>query len=333
MYERTGGDNDTWGTGFANLNSSFMEGYSFKGAFSPHLDTRSKYLYLYQIVNDRGMEKPVKGEVAPAGLDLEKKEPNIDNIAGYALRLSVDPRYITSWGYFKNAAFTAQVPNRTRTGEVIPAADGIGESKIAFAVSAYEPILAEIPIKRYSNRSPAFPLPSEMVNMFGVGSSTLNLKMAEEYKALAQKKAQGAMTPVGSETNILNSAVSARNPDFVQIMYGSNEEGTGAAYQGFDEIGPVVFRADFRNPLLAGQHTVIFGFTTDLPPQDEPLRIEDLVSVRESAIRAAADGIAPGTGTGTAPPRASPRRWVSLPDRSLLSRLAAAVAVVVAAAV
>ena len=299
VFERTGSENDAWGTGFGNLNSSFSEGYSFKGDLSPHLDTRSKYLYLYQIVNDRGMEKPTAGEIAGAGLDLEKKEPNIDDIAAYALRLSVDPRYITSWGHFKGAAFTAQVPNRTRTGDVIPAADGPGDSKIAFAVSAYQPILADIPIKRYINRSPAYPLPTDMVNSFGVGPATLNLKTAEQHKALAQKRADNPIAMVGFENNILNSAVTARTPDFVQIMYGTDEEGNVNVYQGMDEIGPVVFRVDFRNPMLAGQHSVVFGFTTDLPPQDEPIRVEDIITAREGGIGAVADGVTPGVGAGT----------------------------------
>ena len=107
-------------------NENFSEGYSFKGRFSPRLETRGRYLYLYQIVSDRGLERPVGTDVVGAAFD-ERKELPIADIADWSLRLSVDPRYITSWGSFKNAAFTAQVPARTRTGDVVPAADGAGD--------------------------------------------------------------------------------------------------------------------------------------------------------------------------------------------------------------
>ena len=40
----------------------------------------------------------------------DPRDLNTTDIASYSLKLSVDPRYITSWGFFRDAAFTAQVP-------------------------------------------------------------------------------------------------------------------------------------------------------------------------------------------------------------------------------
>lgn len=302
VFERVGlaSDGDAWGTGLGNLNEMFVEGQSFRGGFSPHLDTRGRYLYLYQLVNDRGLDRSAV-MVAPAADD--KKDLNTTDIAGYALRLSVDPRYITSWGYFKNAAFTAEVPNRGVSGEIVPAADG-GDSKIALAVSSFQPILSDIPEKRYRNRSPALPLPADMVASWGVGAGTLNLKMVEDARQLARMQSEGIKL-VGFEQNKLNAASSAKTPEFVQILYASGMATgfteTAIGSEPSDEIAPVVFRVDFRNPLKPGEHSVVFGFTTDLPPQDEPLRIEDPVAAA-TGIRAVGfgDGVTPGTGIAPA---------------------------------
>lgn len=304
VFERAnlGADGDPLGTGLGNLEEMFSEGYSFQGSFSPHLDSRGRYLYLYQIVNDRGLDRSILGVggIAPA-LD-DRKELNTTDIAGYALRLSVDPRYITSWGYFKNAAFTTAVPNRNMSGEITPAVDG-GDSKIALAVSSFQPILSDIPVKRYGNRSPAYPLPSNMVATWGVGPATLNLKIVEDHKQLTRMHSEGTKL-VGFEKNKLSAATQAKHPDFVQVLYGQTDgQADERGYlDNMGEIGPVVFRADFRNPLKPGEHSVVFGFTTDLPPQDEPLRIEEKLPVPGGirAVVGGGEGIAPGTGIAPA---------------------------------
>src|ERR1051325_4728458 len=90
---------DAFATGMKDFESAFREGYGYKGNLSPRLDRKAKYLYLYQVVSDRGfdprnrLKKP--GEVVFAGGEVDKIPPTQD-IARFALRLLVSPQYITS---------------------------------------------------------------------------------------------------------------------------------------------------------------------------------------------------------------------------------------------
>ena len=77
------------------------------GATSHVLDTKAKFLYLYQIVNDRGTNEIIRTNI----LDLE-----------------CDPALITSWGHFYGYGFYTVGPG---TEEVRPTASGEGEEKIA----------------------------------------------------------------------------------------------------------------------------------------------------------------------------------------------------------
>src|SRR5437588_10847497 len=79
-----GAEGDTWGTGFKNFDLNFVRGGMFEGGASPGLDTSARYLYLYQTVNDRGTDGVVTNT---------------------AIRLLVEPKSITSWGYFSGIGF------------------------------------------------------------------------------------------------------------------------------------------------------------------------------------------------------------------------------------
>src|SRR5438874_1197907 len=50
---------DSWTSGVPKFNSRFKPGIDFAGASSPELDTGAKYLYLYQVVNDRQTTTPI----------------------------------------------------------------------------------------------------------------------------------------------------------------------------------------------------------------------------------------------------------------------------------
>ena len=78
--------------------------------------TALKYLYLYQIVNDRGLD-PSAGEIKL----LSTGHPASD-VNHFALRLVVDPPYVTA-GLLQNSGFEASVPVRNRIGEMVTAAD------------------------------------------------------------------------------------------------------------------------------------------------------------------------------------------------------------------
>src|SRR5262249_5964429 len=150
VYERTtdAADGDTWGTGMANFDESFVEGKSFNNTFSPALDTKARYLYLYQSVNDRGLDPGKRGPKQAAIAPALGKELNVQDVAMTSVRLLVDPRYITSWGYFRNAGFTLLVPDRTHTGQTIREAGLANEDKmIRLAASSNPSIEQDLPFK------------------------------------------------------------------------------------------------------------------------------------------------------------------------------------------
>lgn len=76
-----GGDDpgDPWGTGFKNLEASFVPGQAARGRNSQRLDTSARYLYVYQVIND------------------SYRDAQVRNVA---IRLLVPPHLITSWGHF-----------------------------------------------------------------------------------------------------------------------------------------------------------------------------------------------------------------------------------------
>ena len=128
VLEQTGSDTDSWGTGIARFNDAFREGKDFQNRFSPALDVNARYLYLYQVVNDRGLDPlPVK----PAANTEIPTRP----IARTSLRLLVDPREITSWGYFKDLGFATEVVDRKFDG-TSAAGQGAPDKMIRMAVSS-----------------------------------------------------------------------------------------------------------------------------------------------------------------------------------------------------
>jgi hypothetical protein len=72
-----GTDTDPWGTGLKDFSTRFL---ASRDTPNGKLDTRARYLYLYQVVNDSGAD----GYVYRA-----------------SVRLLIDPRLITSWGHFR----------------------------------------------------------------------------------------------------------------------------------------------------------------------------------------------------------------------------------------
>jgi hypothetical protein len=60
VYDQTKGvTGDTFGTGIKNFNNAIKLGVDFEGEMSPELDKTARYLYLYQLVNDRGTDWPL----------------------------------------------------------------------------------------------------------------------------------------------------------------------------------------------------------------------------------------------------------------------------------
>lgn len=312
VFERTGAEGDTWGTGLANFDEMFAEGRSFNNTFSPALDSKAKFLYLYMVVNDRGLD-PVKGDVIPAAW----KEFKTEDIYSATVKLHVDPRYITSWGHFRNSSFGARVIERDIKGAVVMAADGMEAKHIKMAISSNPSVLAELPHQQYLSRSPAYPL-GDLRDAFGLTASNLNLKNSKAYNQLAVMKeaALKEKEPLRTWQETMLKNVNGKEPTFVQLLYPTAPAGGAVDAQPavMGAEGEVLealayFRADFQGDatLQLANHSVVFGFTTDLPPMETELRIDDKEAARSgAAIRpvvagAGADAIALALATGSAP--------------------------------
>jgi hypothetical protein len=304
VLELTNAAGDAWGTGVRNFNGAFVEGRDNDDRSSPTLDTKARYLYLYQVVNDRGLDP------LPTRPAADQEIPTVP-IAMSALRLRVDPRYITSWGHFANVSFAGNVVDRKLDG----ASAGAADTMIRMAVSSNPSILAELPEQAYKYASPANSLTGSLRDTFGFDQAQVGLASSAATKELRSKMGVGAalwvkhMTGGESMTETI-----ARNPDFVKLTVAYLPARAGADIEE-DTLEPVVvFRADWRsdkNALKLGQHSVVYGFTTDLPP------IDDIVSIADAAGAARADdagivalgndaaaagGMAPGTAPTPTPP-------------------------------
>ena len=84
--------NDVFGTKFANFDKTLVAGLN---SDRPNLDTKARYLYVYQIVNDSGLQAGVK--------DI-------------TIRLLVPVHRITSWGHFVDTTKNAKTGLVDRQG-------------------------------------------------------------------------------------------------------------------------------------------------------------------------------------------------------------------------
>jgi hypothetical protein len=303
-----GQDADAFGNELADLTDVFVPGRSFENSVSPQFDRKAKYLYLYQIVNDRGLNPPKEGIVPAADFNI-----NTAHIADFALRLLVDPRYITSWGHFQNMSFAGNVTDKkVGKGGVAAAADE--DVILPMAFSSNPAVIGKLPHKRFQDRAPAYGL---VVNSFGVDKSNLNLQNSSAFQALKKKEGAKAINWVSNEVKA--AALGGLEPDYVQLVYNSFRENEEGALDG-RHIGNTLFRVDFKknNMVQIGQHSVVFGFTSDLPPTDEPIRVEGPMptvvreeekkakegkDIKEAGLSPAVQGIAeaPAVAIGTAP--------------------------------
>jgi len=207
---------DTFGTGIANFDDMFREGTGINGGFSPAFDTSARYLYVYQVVNDRGLDPPK--DVVPAAFRNIRSEDLITS----SIKLLVDPRDITSWGHFENAAFASTVVDRTLRGEIVLAADKITEKTSRIAYSSNPSILASLPFHKYMDKSPAYPL-RNLEATFGVDQSTVGLKKCKSYEELVALK-KNKIELVNWQDNMLVAAEGGKAPTYVQIVVPEYEQ-------------------------------------------------------------------------------------------------------------
>jgi hypothetical protein len=326
VYERQespGVVGDTFGTGVPNFDELFREGHSAGGQYSPALDTTAKYLYLYQIVNDRGLDPPKEGIVF-AGFN----DPKTEDIITSTVKLLVDPQEITSWGHFKSLGFSAKVPEKTLKGAVVQTADGNSERILQVAFSSFPSILAALPVHRYEVFSPPMSL-HELKNDFAIAKADLNLKATKAHTELVALVANNDALPW--QKNMIKDL--GREPTYVNIVLPETSRyGNLTAAPSDDDVRrrPIeqrmpkaYLKADWRGNQIVklGQHSVAFGFTSNLPPVDDLVRVvsekkkegekggeqnvgfgfanEEQAGGDEGQIRTVAiDGNGPGVGAG-----------------------------------
>jgi hypothetical protein len=203
VLELTGKEGDSWGTGVANIDSSFVAGLDYDDTHSPRLDTRRKYLYLYQVVNDRSMEPTKGGILLAANTDID-----VQPVASTTLRLRVDPRYITSWGYFRNTGFLLKTVHAGVGAEGKGGVAGVklgGESKPRIvAVSATAAVIKTLPEQMFLFRSPAYQLPDYV----GLGRATEGLNNLPHVAELRKKRANNIRL-TSAAVNLLKATESA----------------------------------------------------------------------------------------------------------------------------
>src|SRR5262245_48871786 len=108
VLERKGDDkDDPWGTGVKDLANRFRRGVDAGGTASPSLDMQAKYLYLFQVVNDRRTEAPIQG-------------------SGIHLQVDLKDKPLTSWGSFPAAGFgmSRGMDDDKPGGPILPVSSG-----------------------------------------------------------------------------------------------------------------------------------------------------------------------------------------------------------------
>jgi hypothetical protein len=274
VFRLTRETGDVWGTGVKDFDTAFIPGVDYNDIDSPGLDTRAKYLYLYQVVNSRGLD-PISPMIFAANAD-KGTQP----IASTAVRLRVDPRYITSWGHFKSEGFTlAVMPEQLdgkrgkgvvgvvgdkKNGAVRPAfeEDQDKEGTLRMAVSVNPSILGSLDMNAYLWNAPAHRLERMRVN-----SATLNLAdspAARELEKRTQNLKKNNARPAAWVEGMLKAARTATPPALVRLVQSEPD-------------ARLFLQADWtptgKGFLNLADHSTVFGFTTDLPPVPEPVGI------------------------------------------------------------
>jgi hypothetical protein len=298
-------DGDTFGTGMKGFDKKFSGGDGVQ--FSPGFDTSANYLYLYQVVNARCLDgrnflaDPVAQKERPTEKDVIKDfkrvSPPTEAIARWALTLSVRPRDISSWGYFSGTSFVAH-----ETASLNLFAEETKVATMIKPISFLPSMLKETPNPIYKNRAPAQSL-GALQSTFHVGSSTANLDKSPAYpgndnavkfalKADAQDKFKPGEIPFSAA---LTSAFDEKakkfrfdvNPSSVQIMHDAHNDVLRGEMGGLqldeDLVRSVLLvKFDEDQGLKNGQFSVVFGFTSNLPPRPERVRLDTEESVRQS---------------------------------------------------
>jgi hypothetical protein len=238
VLKKSGSAEDPWATGIANFLTTFQPGIDFTGGASPALDTRAEFLYLYQVINDRRTNAPIES---------------------IGIKLQVDMRDITSWGYFDGVGFGVQ-GKKGEKGEALLGEAGRSEP---YQAVSFGHELGGMN-KAYKHLAPLVDLPQG-----------LRLVPVPTRRGQAQPRGEK-----GKIVNVVWDALDpANNPDYIMLLTNSD----------FDNSPSVRAIWNGKNVLERNNRSTVFGFTSNLPPTTDLVRIRTTkeVSKEVSAIRLA----------------------------------------------
>ncbi len=250
---------DTFGTGIADFDNFFVAG---KNSQRDRLDTGARYLYLYQVVNDSGREAAVKS---------------------VSIRLIIDPRHISSWGYFAEKQYTERTSS-TRKGlgfvGVAPAkVEGKDEPEPIRPVSTDTPAVTDT---RYRSPAPAV----TAIRPYGFAPITLGDRLIPaaatgdeigrepETVLLVRNADFGDLENPYVARNLLRDDRHRLDDDFdadeQERIRIPNREG-----ERFTRRRSAAVRAIWSDdaPLRKRERSTIFGFTSDYPPTMESVAV------------------------------------------------------------
>ncbi|HEX3314906.1 MAG TPA: hypothetical protein VHR72_08455, partial [Gemmataceae bacterium] len=210
--------NDPYNTGFADLTQHFVAGSGLSRSPANLVpESMPKYLYLYQVVNDKGLDKVSKDGVRFAS----NQEIGARDIGSLLLRLPVEARSIASWGYFRGTGFVLNALDRGAAGQARPAAL---PPMVHLGVSANPSILMKLHELggNLPNQVIAPAVDFKAGSGFDLGKAGQNLKTSFFAEELGSRKEK----LVAWEADALKSAASGGTvPDAVELVKGDSRGG------------------------------------------------------------------------------------------------------------
>ncbi|HWG41379.1 MAG TPA: hypothetical protein VN688_01240, partial [Gemmataceae bacterium] len=269
-----GGDESTdpWGTGFKNLETSFVPGQASRGRAIDKLDTTARYLYVYQVINDSYRDAQVKS---------------------VAIRLLIPPHLITSWGHFAEKGGVAPARGAGFAMEFDdPDPKKPNLKSMVLPVSTEHPGIADA---LYRDPAPYFnaPRPYSLSNILlrnkpvplsvdgeDTGrepervmlQSMANFEGAPNWLVKDRVQAPGPLSVPLPASNLANPYSNPFSP-LIPPAEGTNVADTlrrapaVVAYWTDDPLRPGL--AGFQ----PGQRSTLFGFTSNFPPVYEDVRV------------------------------------------------------------
>ena len=259
--------NDSFGTRFAGFDQMLVAGLN---SDRPNLDTKARYLYLYQIVNDSGLQAAVK--------DI-------------TIRLLVPTDRITSWGHFVDRTKNEKTGLVERQG--LGFSIGISVKEGAESKESVRPVSTDFqgvngPDEPYTSPSE----PNRAPQTYGI----TRIKLLGKGGIAPAVAAIGAGEDPAKEPE---SVVLIPNADFSKVR-GLDEKVPAIALRLSNRLGNVedgelrgrlnwrtswpALRATWReSPIGMKQRSVIFGFTSN----DGPVTQEGALTPRPALARPA----------------------------------------------